>query len=714
MRVLPFTNTISPSILSTLIKTLHTSAANPPPIPSYKAFDSYASLLRRCAAEKSIVDARRVHLHMKKAGFPYLSLGNKLVDAYLKCGAIDNAREVFDEMPKPHIVLWNAMISSYTCCRRSKEAIFLFRRMLSEGFVADEFTFSSILRAFSDLLLIAEGRGAHGRLVVLGLEAMNAFVGSALVAMYAKFGRLRDARAAYDRISDKDVVLATALIVGCTQNGEDGEAICLFGDMVNSGIKPNEFTFASVLIACGNLRELRKGMVIHGVMVKSGFESGNSSQTSLITMYSKCGHICDSLKVFRQTVNPNVVTWTAIIGCLACNQREELALSMFRSMVRDSVCLNAFTLSTVLQGCSALALFEQGKLIHACAIKIGLDTDSFVGSMLVDTYGKCGRVGMAKLVFDSLPGCDLVLMNSMINAYAQNGHGLEAVGLFDLMQDLGLEPDDATLTCVLSACSNAGLVDEGRRIFSFITNKYSFGPSNDHYACMVDLLGYAGRLKEAEELITRIKKPDKVLWRTLLGACKIHGEVEMAKRAARKVLEIDPSDAGTYILLSNIFASLGQWNEVISMKSAMRHMKLKKDPAMSWIEVDREVHTFMAGDKSHPQAEEIYKELEGLIERTKGLGYVPNTRFVLQELDELEKERSLYYHSEKLAVAFGVLSVKGKGNPSITIFKNLRVCGDCHAWIKLVAQDLGKEIIARDAKRFHHFRDGLCSCQDYW
>ncbi|WOL11579.1 pentatricopeptide repeat-containing protein [Canna indica] len=703
MRAPPF----SKATLSTLVRTQRAAPRT--------TSDTYATLLRRCIAERSLDKARRVHLHMVMSGFPHLSLGNKLVDAYLKCGAVDDARKVFDAMPKPHIVSWNALVSSYVRCRRTHEAVRLYKRMLSEGVVADEFTFSSVLRAFSDLGLVAQGATAHGQLVVSCVDARNAFVGSALVDMYAKFGRLREARCVYDRVHGKDVILATALVVGYTQNGEYSEAIELFGRIVKDGIHPNDFTFASVLIACGNTGDLRKGLAIHGIMAKIGNKLCCSSQTSLLTMYSRCGLIDDAMKVFVDILDPSTVTWTAIIGCMVCNHREELALSMLRGMIHSSVRPNAFTLSTALRACSALALFEQGKLIHAFAIKLGLDSNRFVCVALIDTYGKCGRIEMAKIIFDDLPGLDVVTMNCMINAYAQNGHGVEALRLFETMKVPSLEPNGATFTGVLSGCTNAGLVEEGRRVFSFIVDKYKCGPSSDHYACMVDILGRAGKLEEAERLVCEHRNPDKVLWRSLLSACRLHGKLEMAKRVARNILKLDPADDGTYILLSNIYASLGQWDEVISMKSAMRKMKLKKEPAMSWIEVDRKYHTFMAGDRDHLQAEEIYKELEELIRRTKELGYVPNARYVLQEMDEVEKERSLYYHSEKLAVTFGVMSSSNdKGDKPITIFKNLRVCGDCHSWIKLVSQVVGKEIIARDAKRFHHFKNGMCSCNDYW
>lgn len=601
------------------------------------------------------------------------------------------------------------MISSYIRHERNQDAVFMYKRMLIENVVPDEFTFSSIFRAFSELKLVNGGRAVHGQILVLGLQPGNVYVSCALVDFYAKFGRLREARIAFDSVTAKDVVLTTALIVGYAQSGEDQQAIGVYREMGSICIKPNDFTFASVLIACGNMEDLNSGRIIHGAILKSGFGSWIAPQTSLLTMYSKCGQIEDSLKVFNRIVNPNTVAWTAIIACLLYSRREEEALLMFRSMILSSVAPNAFTLSTTLSVCSSLALFEQGMLIHAYALKTGLDANRFVISSLVDTYGKCGHVRMARMVFDTLSVPDLVSLNSLINCYGHSGNGKEAVRLFDRAKRLGVEPNDATYVNVLSACSNSGMLEEGRRIFSLM-----LAPSNDHYACMVDLLGRAGRLEEAGELLSKVQKPDKVLWRTLLGTCKIHGKLDMAEWAARKALEFDPRDEGTYILLSNIYASLGRWKEVINIKCKMREMGFKKDPAVSWIHVDKEIHTFMAGDQSHPNGELIYKELGELIEKTKLLGYVPETRFVLQEMDELETERSLFCHSEKLAVAFGVLSSRDTAYNSITIFKNLRVCGDCHNWLKLVSKVIGKEIIARDAKRFHHYRDGLCSCGDYW
>ncbi|EOA12984.1 hypothetical protein CARUB_v10025969mg [Capsella rubella] len=672
---------------------------------------TFSWLLRQCIDGRSITGLKKIQTQMLKSGFPVEISGSKLVDASLKCGEIGYARQLFDGMRERHIVTWNSLIAYFIKHRRSKEAVEMYRLMITNNVLPDEYTLSSVFKAFSDLGLEKEARRSHGLAVILGLEVANVFVGSALVDMYVKFGKTREAKLVLDRVEEKDVVLITALIVGYSQKGEDTEAVKAFQSMLGEKVQPNEYTFASVLISCGNLKDIGNGKLIHGLIIKSGFESVLASQTSLLTMYLRCSLVDDSLRVFKCIEYPNQVTWTSLISGLVQNGREEMALSVFRNMMRDSIKPNSFTLSSALRGCSNLAMFEEGRQIHSIVSKYGFDKDKYAGSGLIDLYGKCGCSDMARLVFDTLSEVDIISLNTMIYSYAQNGFGHEAIELFERMIHLGLRPNDVTVLSVLLACNNSGLVEEGCAFFdSFRKDKIML--TNDHYACMVDMLGRAGRLEEAEMLITEVINPDLVLWRTLLSACKIHRKVELAEHITRKVLEIAPGDEGTLILMSNLYASTGKWNKVIEMKSVMKEMRLKKNPAMSWVEVDRETHTFMAGDLFlHPNSKEILETLEDLIRMAKDLGYVEDKSCVFQDMEETAKERALHQHSEKLAIAFSVWRNVG-GN--IRILKNLRVCVDCHSWIKIVSRVINREIICRDSKRFHHFRDGSCSCGDYW
>ncbi|PKI61449.1 pentatricopeptide repeat-containing protein At5g65570 [Punica granatum] len=674
----------------------------------------FSSLIHQCTPTKNLSDLKIVHTHLVKNGFCHLSLGHKLIDSYLKCGSMSDARRLLDEMPEPHIVSWNSVISAYASQNRSGEAVELYGRMVSEGVLPDEYTFSSVFRAFSRLGVVLEARRAHGLAVVLGLETSNVFVGSALVDMYAKLGEMRDARSVCDRVWDQDVVLLTALIVGYAQKGEDVEALEVFSDMVRKGIRPNEFTFSSTLVSCANFGDAKVGESVHGLMIKLGYVSAVASQTSLLTMYSKFGMVKESSRAFNALENPNKITWTSLIVGLIQNGKEETSLLKFRKMMRSSAKPNSFTLSSVVCACSRLAMLDTGRQIHALATKYGLDWRNYVGTALIDMYGKCGTPDQARSVFDALVEADLVSMNSMIYSYALNGCGGEALDLFYTMRDLtSLELNDMTFLGVLLACNNSGLVEEGQRIFTYLREKTDIKVSSGHYACMVDLLGRSGRLVEAEMLVNQVKNPDAVLWRTLLSACRIHRAVKMAERVWTKVLELAPGDEGTHILLSNLYASTSNWSQVIAMKSTMRDMRLKKGPAMSWVEIDREVHTFMAGDFSHPESEKILGKLGELIRKAKSLGYIPDTSFVLQDMDEDKKETSLYYHSERLAIAFALWRTSDK-TTCIRVLKNLRVCGDCHTWIKFVTVAVGREIIARDSKRFHHFKNGSCSCGDYW
>ncbi|KAK7309587.1 hypothetical protein RJT34_06438 [Clitoria ternatea] len=673
----------------------------------------YSSLIARCAHTKSLTTLRTVHTNIIKSGFSYSLLAHKLIDAYIKCGYLAEARKLFDDLPNRHVVTWNSMISSHVSHGKSKEAVEFFGNMLVEGVLPDAYSFSAIFKAFSELGLRRHGQRAHGLAVVLGLEVLDGFVASALVDMYAKFDKMRDAHLVFDRVLEKDVVLFSALIVGYAQHGLYGEALEVFEDMVNRGVKPNEYTLASILISCGNLGDLVNGQLIHGLVVKSGMESVVASQTSLLTMYSRCSMVEDSIKVFNQLDYASQVTWTSFVVGLVHNGREEAAVSIFREMIRCSISPNPFVLSSVLHACSSLAMLAVGEQIHAITMKLGVDGNKYAGAALINLYGKCGNIGKARSVFDVLSELDVVSINSMIYAYAQNGFGHEALQLFERMKKLGLVPNGVTFISLLLACNNAGLVEEGCQIFASIRSNQNIELTRDHFTCMIDLLGRSRRLEEAAMLIQEVRNPDVVLWRTLLNACKIHGEVEMAEKIMRKVLELSPGDGGTHILLTNLYASAGKWNQVIEMKSTIRDLNLKKSPAISWVDVDREVHTFMAGDLSHPRANEIFEMLHKLIEKVKTLGYNPDTRFVLQDLDEEKKRSSLYYHSEKLAIAFALWKTIGR-TTTIRIFKNLRVCGDCHSWIKFVSHLTGRDIIARDAKRFHHFKGGLCSCKDYW
>ncbi|KAI8574274.1 hypothetical protein RHMOL_Rhmol01G0341600 [Rhododendron molle] len=340
-----------------------------------------------------------------------------------------------------------------------------------------------------------------------------------------------------------------------------------------------------------------------------------------------------------------------------------------------------------------------------------------VANSIVDMYLKCGLVEEAERVFNEMPERNVVSWTVMITGYGKHGLGREAIRLFNEMQVEDVEPDGVTYLALLSACSHSGLVEESREYFSILRGDCRIKPQVEHYACMVDLLGRAGCLKEAKELIHNMPlKPNIGIWQTLLSACRVHGEFEMGREVGDMLLELDGKNAVNYVMLSNIYADAGYWRESEKLRVSVKLKGLKKEGGCSWVEIDKEVHFFYNGDERHPLTKEIHKVLKEIERRIKEeTGYPCEVRFALHDVEEESKAESLRYHSEKLAI--GLALVHGgveEGGRTIRVFKNLRVCGDCHEFIKGLSKVLKKVFVVRDANRFHKFEDGFCSCKDYW
>lgn len=344
---------------------------------------------------------------------------------------------------------------------------------------------------------------------------------------------------------------------------------------------------------------------------------------------------------------------------------------------------------------------------------MALEDDVFVGTSIIDMYCKCGRVDMARKAFDRMKVKNYKSWTAMISGYGMHGYGKDAVEVFNKMIRSGVKPNYVTFVSVLTACSHAGLLEEGRHWFNRMHRDFNVEPGIEHYSCMIDLLGRAGHLKEAYGLIKEMKvRPDFIIWGSLLGACRIYKNVELGEISARKLFELDSSNCGYFVVLSNIYADAGRWEDVERMRIIMKRHGLLKTPGFSLVELKGKVHVFLVGDKEHPEHNMLYEYLDQLNMKLQEFGYVPNLTSVVHDVDEEEKGMILRVHSEKLAVAYGIInSVPGT---TIQVIKNLRVCSDCHTVIKLISKIVNREIVVRDAKRFHHFKDGQCSCGDYW
>lgn len=482
--------------------------------------------------------------------------------------------------------------------------------------------------------------------------------------------------------------------------------------MLFSLIPPSNYTFTSVVKACADVSALRLGKCVHSLALVNGFGLDSFVQASLVSLYAKCGQLRNARKVFDKMPQRNVIAWNAMISGCEQNGSAKEGVELFHLMVESGVEPDSASFVSVLSACAQLGAFELGSWVHNYITNHAFEVNVVLGTALINMYSRCGNVRKAREVFHVMRDKNVVAWTAMISGYGVHGYGTEAVKLYHTMKEHGILPNEITFVTLLSACAHAGMVNEGREIFKSMRRDYGLAPKTEHHVCMVDLLGRAGLLDEAFDYIQKLKKPCPAIWTAILGACKMHKNFDLGVQAAENLLALEPESPGHYVMLSNVYALAGKMDRVEMVRNIMIKRRLKKHVGYSTIEVDRKTRLFSMGDKSHPETREIYRYLDDLMRRISEAGYVPVQESVLHELEEEEREYALRYHSEKLAIAFGLLKAKD-GSP-IRIVKNLRMCEDCHLAIKFISTVTNREIIVRDRLRFHHFKEGVCSCGDYW
>ncbi|XP_023633733.1 pentatricopeptide repeat-containing protein At4g33170 [Capsella rubella] len=584
--------------------------------------------------------------------------------------------------------------------------------LLRYGLTPDQYTMTSILKAASSL---PEGLSLNKQVHVHAIKINNvadSFVSTALIDAYSRNRCMTEAEVLFER-SKFDLVAWNAMMSGYTQSHDGHKTLKLFALMHKQGERSDDFTLATVIKTCGSLFAINQGRQVHAYAIKSGYHLDLWVSSGLLDMYVKCGDMSASQLAFNTIPVPDDVAWTTMIsGCIE-NGEVERAFHVYSQMRFIGVLPDEFTIATLAKASSCLTALEQGRQIHANALKLNCTGDPFVGTSLVDMYAKCGSIDDAYSLFKRIEMRNIAAWNAMLLGLAQHGEGKEVLQLFKQMKSLGINPDKVTFIGVLSACSHSGLVSEAYKHIGSMHRDYGIKPEIEHYSCLADALGRAGFLKEAENLIESMSmEASASMYRTLLAACRVKGDTETGKRVASKLLELDPLDSSAYVLLSNMYAAASKWDEMKLARRMMKGQKVKKDPGISWIEVKKKIHVFVVDDRTNPQTELIYRKVKDVIRDIKQEGYVPETDFTLVDVEEEEKERALYYHSEKLAVAFGLMSTPP--STPIRVIKNLRICGDCHNAMKYIAKVYDREIVLRDANRFHRFKNGICSCGDYW
>ncbi|XP_063947122.1 putative pentatricopeptide repeat-containing protein At3g13770, mitochondrial isoform X2 [Daucus carota subsp. sativus] len=560
-------------------------------------FEGYDLLLNECVSQKGLIEGQRVQAHMIKTQYlPPVYLRNRLIVFYTKCECLEDARMVFDEIPERNVVSWTAMISGYSRRGYASEALVLFVEMLKSG--------------VSGLL---HGRQIHSHIIKLSFDA-HVYVGSSLLDLYAKTGWIHEARVVFDGLPERDVVSCTAIISGYAQLGFDEEALKLFCQLQEEGMISNYVTYASVL--------------------------------------------------------------TAISG---------------------------------------LAAYEHGRQVHSHVLRFQLPSYAVLQNSLIDMYSKCGNLTYSRRIFDNMSERTVITWNTMLVGYSKHGRGQDAVKVFELMREENkVLPDKVTFLALLSACSHGGMENRGLEFFDeMVRGKTGVEPDIGHYGTVVDLLGRAGQIEKAFKFVKDMPfEPTGAIWGSLLGACSVHQNVDIGQYVGSQLLIIEPENAGNYVVLSNLLASAGRWNEVRVVRDMMMEKAITKEPGKSWIELDKTIHTFHADDRSHPQKEEVAEKVREMSVKVREAGYVPNLSCVLYDVDEEQKGKMLLGHSEKLALAFALMCTPQKR--PIRVMKNLRICVDCHNFAKFVSKIYEREIYLRDKSRYHHIVDGVCSCGNYW
>ncbi|KAI8014573.1 Pentatricopeptide repeat-containing protein [Camellia lanceoleosa] len=683
-------------------------------IPTFLELEThYDRLLQFCS---SLVTLKQIHSSLTTRGFIKQSphLGAKIIIHYSKYEHPDTARSLFDKIHNgPNSFLYNTMLRAYANGGHYSQTLELYLLMQRTRIRPNNYTFPFVLKACASQSLSPHGKLVHGDVIRAGFDS-DMYVEAALVDMYAKCGLIDDGRQVFDRMSKRDLVCWTAMITAYEQAERAKDALILLDKMQQEGLFMDSVAAVSISSAVCQLGDAKMAKSVHGYVIRHAFLEDLCTGNAIIAMYAKCADVEKARLVFNCMEERDGISWNSMLSAYTQNGLASEALLLFDQMQDFGVKTNPVTALIMVSACAYLGSRQHGRRLHNLIIDRKIELDVMLWNAIMDMYAKCGDLDTAVEMFrnNNPSNRDVSSWNVLISGYGMHGFGKEALELFSQMQKESVRPNHITFTSILSACSHAGLINEGRKCFAEMT-KFSVIPEAKHYACVVDMLGRAGLLYEAHDLIkTMPSQPNDGVWGALLLACRIHGNNELGEIAANNLFQLEPEHSGYYVLMSNLYAASSKWQEVGKLRQDMKSRGLRKTAAFSVIEFGKEVHGFHTADQMNPYWREVYREVERLAIEMKMAGYVPDQSCVLHDVEEEDREHIFNYHSEKLAVAFGLMKI----DPGIAIHvtKNLRVCNDCHSAFKLMSRIYGRKIIVRDANRFHHFQGGLCSCKDYW
>ncbi|KAK9136642.1 hypothetical protein Sjap_007236 [Stephania japonica] len=565
-------------------------------------------------------------------------LATSLIKSYCMNGLLREARQLFDEIPNRDVVAWTAMITGYRSCGRFGEAWALFCEMKKEGGVVEPnaFTMSSVLKACKGMKSNSCGAMVHGLVIKYGVND-SLYVEHTLMDMYATCsGSMDNAWLVFETIRVKNSVSWTTMIAGYTHRGDGYAAVRVLRRMLQQeGLELNDFTCSIAIRACASIGSYSMGRQIHGAAVKHGFESSTPVGNSLVDMYCRCSStsMSEAYRYFNQMLERDLITWNTMIAGFERSGSHE-SLHLFCEMGAEGLSPNCFTFTSAAAACGNLAVLNCGQQVHGGIIQRGFATNVALANSLIDMYAKCGSVSDSWRIFNEMPERDLISWTSMMNAHGTHGHGREAIQLFNEMVVSGIKPDQVVFMGVLSACSHAGLIEDGLRYFDSMTAEHHVKPNKEIYGCVVDLLGRAGRVAEAYEIIKTMPfAPDELVWGALLGACKAHNVSHLAGLAAKEIVHLRPNRAVPYVVLSNMYAADGRWGEFAKMRKLIKGICNKKEAGRSWIEVRNQVYSFVVGEKFGEDIELLYEWLEVLTLHIREAGYVSDSNSLIHYSD---------------------------------------------------------------------------------
>ncbi|XP_058742726.1 putative pentatricopeptide repeat-containing protein At3g01580 [Vicia villosa] len=585
---------------------------------------TYPLVLNACSSLYSLQIGRWVHRSiLSNVEKTNLFVQCALIDMFVKCGSLEDARKVFDEMPVRDLASWTALICGTVRNGDWLEGLSLFRKMRLEGLKTDSVIVASVLPVCGRLMEgLKLGMVLQGCALRSGFDG-DLYVSNAIVDMYCKCGYPLEAYRVFSYMVCRDIVSWSTLIAGYAQNGMYRESFELYVRMVNMGLRTNEIVVTNVLPALGKLKMLKQGKEMHNFVLKEGLLTDVVVGSALIDMYANFGSIKEAESIFEYMSDRDIMVWNSLIVGYNLVGDFQSAFSTLREIWVDEHRPNYITLVSVLPICTQLGALRQGKEIHGYATKSCLGLNVSVGNSLIDMYSKCGFLELGVKVFDQMMVKNVITYNTMISACGAHGLGEKGLTFYEQMKEAGIKPNKVTFISLLSACSHAGLVERGWMLYSSMINEYGIKPDMEHYSCMVDLIGRTGDLNGAYKFITSMPvTPDANVLGSLLGACRLHNKVELAELLAKHIFQLDTKDSGHYVLLSNLYASGKRWEDMSKVRSLIKDKGLEKKPGSSWIQVGHRIFVFHATSIFHPELSKIEETLESLFLVMKSEDYM--------------------------------------------------------------------------------------------